>query len=258
MAQPTSPVSPATSFSKPFKAYAVATAVRVYHKQFSDPDNQWTFCGHKGLLAFGRDRSNLTGGRGSSSIGHGATESDDYWFRVTDGGKTVWQFKIPADFRYGADKPFFHVFSGSSRMFAFRFENDDEAAVFCKKVQDRTCPNVSRKPKFTGIPRPRRVSTSMISSPQPNSFVHLAHVGVNQEGIIETSKDIDPHWAILVKQLSGYGVTQSICEENLDFIEGFLAGAKSVGGELTSPVEQTKAEPQEIKRTLRRKPVMYF
>jgi len=258
MAQPTSPVSPATSFSKPFKAYAVATAVRVYHKQFSDPDNQWTFCGHKGLLAFGRDRSNLTGGRGSSSIGHGATESDDYWFRVTDGGKTVWQFKIPAVFRYGADKPVFHVFSGSSRMFAFRFENDDEAAVFCKKVQDRTCPNLSRKPKFTGIPRPRRVSTSMISSPQPNSFVHLAHVGVNQEGIIETSKDIDPHWAILVKQLSGYGVTQSICEENLDFIEGFLAGAKSVGGELTSPVEQTKAEPQEIKRTLRRKPVMYF
>jgi Wiskott-Aldrich syndrome protein len=68
----------------------------------------------------------------------------------------------------------------------------------------------------------------MVSAPQTDSFLHVAHIGINEKGIIETSKEIDQPWSALRKELSSLGVTQSMCEENLDFIEGFLAGARSV------------------------------
>lgn len=89
-----------------------------------------------------------------------------------------------------------------------------------------------------------RISTTMISAPTPNSFVHVAHVGINEKGIIETSKDLDPTWTSLINELQGYGITQSICEEQLDFIEGFLAGAKSVDpkASIPSPKKQENGE----------------
>jgi hypothetical protein len=100
------------------------------------------------------------------------------------------------------------------------------------------------------IPRKPRITTSMISAPQPNSFVHIAHVGISEKGI-EATKDVDPRWTTLLKELSGHGVTRSVCEEHLQFIEGFLAGAKSVGG---SPVEK-KAKGQLVSDHPRCKPL---
>jgi len=44
--------------------------------------------------------------------------------------------------------------------------------------------------------------------------------------MIETSKDIDPAWQILVQDLQAYGISHDVVEENVDFVEGFLAGAK--------------------------------
>ena len=41
----------------------------------------------------------------------------------------------------------------------------------------------------------------MISSPAPDSFRHLAHVGVNKDGIFEVSKDIDPSWKEMLTKL---------------------------------------------------------
>lgn len=80
----------------------------------------------------------------------------------------------------------------------------------------------------------------MISSPAPDSFVHVAHVGFNENGIVETSKDLDPAWAKLLGDLQAHGVRQSIVEENLDFVEGFLAGAKSK----TKAADITKVVPR--------------
>jgi hypothetical protein len=117
----------------------------------------------------------------------------------------------------------------------------------------------------------------MVSAPQADSFVHVAHIGINEKGIVETSKEIDQPWSALRKELSGLGVTQSMCEENLDFIEGFLAGARSVDKGPTSVAAKRKQECQsssetllvrsvqliaslapESRRRLRRRPVMYF
>jgi len=139
-------------------------------------------------------------------------------------------------------------------MFGFCFDDDDEAATFHAKVTDRTA-----RPKRTYIlmcclcasylhailagttkgrtkpakkdkalpPRPRCINTSTISAPTPASFVHVAHVGINAKGTIETSKDIDPAWGVLIQDLQEYGVSRDVVVENIDFVEGFLAGAKT-------------------------------
>jgi len=257
-----SPVSTINTPPKPNKIYAFAAA-RVYHKLFADPDYQWKYSELRGVLYFGRDRSSLGGVNASTCIGHGATESENYWFRLICEGKLVWTFPLPTRFEYMVDKPFFHIFAGTGCMYAFRFEDDGEAAIFCKKVQDRTCPHLrgvtqsgNSSSKYNPVPqsRPRRVSTSMISQPQPNSYVHVVHVGFNKDGFIETSRD-NPAWASTVNGLRGAGVTQSICVEQMDYVEGFLTGKF----ELPKPVEQVTVEaPPVRKRTLRRKPEMYF
>jgi hypothetical protein len=57
----------------------------------------------------------MRSGDTSSSIGHGAVESEGHWFRLTEEGRTVWTFPIPSAFEYKMDKPFFHFFSASVR-----------------------------------------------------------------------------------------------------------------------------------------------
>lgn len=65
----------------------------------------------------------------------------------------------------------------------------------------------------------------MISSPTPDSFKHLAHIGLNQtNGTIETSKDLDPSFREILADLrmqTGSNVTESVVLEHLDFIQGF-------------------------------------
>lgn len=64
----------------------------------------------------------------------------------------------------------------------------------------------------------------MISSPK--AFVHVAHVGINEKGVVEASKGLDPVWATLVGELKGHGVNNNIIQNNIDFIGGFLEGTK--------------------------------
>jgi neural Wiskott-Aldrich syndrome protein len=110
-------ISPDELQPKAYKKYVAASA-RLYTK-FSD-DEQWSFTNHKGVIVFGRDRSNLVGGE-VSSIGHGTTKSEVHWFRLISAGVTVWTFRIPRQFDYMLDKPFFHTFTGyvSSTLFIF-------------------------------------------------------------------------------------------------------------------------------------------
>lgn len=43
---------------------------------------------------------------------------------------------------------------------------------------------------------------------------------------METSKNLDPSWDLLIKDLQGYGISRDVVVENRDFVEGFLAGSK--------------------------------
>lgn len=79
----------------------------------------------------------------------------------------------------------------------------------------------------------------MISAPAPASFVHVAHIGINADGNIEASEDMDPAWAMMVQDLQGYGISHDILAENLDFVEGFLKGAKLAKSQVESKATHT-------------------
>lgn len=67
----------------------------------------------------------------------------------------------------------------------------------------------------------------MISSPAPDSFRHLGHVGVNKDGIFEVSEDIDPSWKEMIMKLQGHGVSEAIVVRHQDFVEGFWKGVEA-------------------------------
>lgn len=67
---------------------------------------------------------------------------------------------------------------------------------------------------------------------------------------METSKNLDPSWDLLIKDLQGYGISRDVVVENRDFVEGFLAGSK-VGKEKTviSETNVAKKNDDSDKRT---------
>lgn len=80
----------------------------------------------------------------------------------------------------------------------------------------------------------------MVSSPAPGTFVHVAHVGFDSDGRVETSHNISSDWKTLVEKLKGYGVSSQIAENDHDFVPGFGTGAKAASG---SPASESAAIP---------------
>ncbi len=72
----------------------------------------------------------------------------------------------------------------------------------------------------------------MISSPTPDSFKHIAHIGFNQaNGVIETSKNLDPSFREILADLqvqTGNTVAESVVLEHLDFVQGFWKDIETV------------------------------
>ncbi|KIJ64783.1 hypothetical protein HYDPIDRAFT_167598 [Hydnomerulius pinastri MD-312] len=261
-----------SSVLEPSTQKVIATAaVRVYYAPFINPHVNWSYSKLKGILVFGRDREGVPDAPPPDRGTHGLRLKEKYWFRLVDvkTDRVVWMFSVPEVFEYKKDKPFFHYFSGSTRMFGFCFDEDEEAGVFHKKVIDRTRRHSvfrpfrsgSVKKEKTKAPQSPPVKRSMISSPTPHSFVHVSHVGISTKGIIESSKNIEPAWGALIADLQGYGISPEVVKENTDFMEGFLAGAKTmrdkVAGAAESAVSPAPApvptSPPEKKRNIRRK-----
>jgi len=213
---------------KPYTIIAVAGA-RVYHTKLQERDNQWNYSQWKGTLTLGRDLDT------PESIAQGTSEAEKHWFRLADveSGRTVWIFKFPENFEYELDRPFFHVFQGRTRRYGFLFNDDDEAALFGKKVMNQL--HGSEFPKKTHRQKNRSskgsihaVSRSMISSPAPDSFRHVAHVGVNQKGVFEASKNLGATWKEMLTQLQGHGVSEAVVVRHHDFVDGFWKGVEAI------------------------------
>jgi hypothetical protein len=85
----------------------------------------------------------------------------------------------------------------------------------------------------------RPIDSSMISSPVPNSFRHVAHMGVDEKGYVNSSWNVAPEWTKLLHKLEGYGVDAEMVEENLEFVKGFLAGAEAMRGSASSGSEDS-------------------
>ncbi|PSR71552.1 hypothetical protein PHLCEN_2v12561 [Hermanssonia centrifuga] len=203
----------------PADSKIIATAsARVYHAPFHGHSDDWVYSGLHGTLVFGRNRIAVHADKKLGS-GPGTSFDQSSWFRLVDPIKgLVWLHQIPEIFDYSLDKPFFHIFSGKFIDTSFRV-----AASL-------------RKSKKLGSMK--RLSTAMISSPSPGTFVHVAHVGFDAEGRVETSDDIDPGWTMMLEELRGYGINKSSIDGSRDFIEGFLAGAKA-----STPTKETPPSP---------------
>ncbi|KAH9936712.1 hypothetical protein B0H21DRAFT_698985 [Amylocystis lapponica] len=226
------------------KVIAVAAA-RVYHAPFGAQHDSWAYSGLRGLMVFGRERITVRGDR-KFGTGPGTSFEQKYWFRLIDmssGKGVVWMHQITENFEYCLDKPFFHIFPGKTRMFGFCFEEDAEAGKFYKKVTGRLpaagtrhrtppcprCPPTTRRFKKPLPPLPpKRLSPSMISSPAAGTFVHVSHVGFNDQGHIELSDNVEPGWTMMLTELHGHGVTEKVVKNDIDFVEGFWAGVKAV------------------------------
>lgn len=277
-----------------------ATRARIYHAASGSSD--WQSTGLKGIIVFGRDYCTTP-------------SPNPYWFKLVDcrKGKAVWQHQLVEVSEYEAELPFFHVFTGKVRCscewrgvalangmllisqahrFAFRFEEDEDAADFLKDVQERLvsmCTLSSLRTHFRGFlsnrafilalqkplpPNPSRSSSSSpkltrrsptlsgatISSPIPDSFQHVAHMSPSLDGNDkhDESWNIAPEWTQLLNKLGGYGVDAEMVEENFEFVKGFLAGAEAVRSSPPSSPASTPAASRSPSCTSDSEPEDYF
>lgn len=114
----------------------------------------------------------------------------------------------------------------------------------------------------------------MISSPTPNSFIHVNHVGFGKKGNIIVSDDIEPGWTIMMEELQGYGVTKKMVRDDTDFVDGFMAGVRAASpkevtlglgldtrtSSRTTPQSSVRSSPElgSKRKVVRRKPVTPF
>jgi len=223
---------------KPYTIIAVAGA-RVYHTKLQEKDHQWNYSRWKGMLTLGRDLDT------PENLAQGTSEAEKHWFRLADieSGRTVWMFKFPENFEYELDRPFFHVFQGRTRRYGFLFNDDDEAALFGKKVMNQLYGTESPKKTHRQKHRSSKssissISRSMISSPAPDSFRHVAHVGVNANGVFEATKSLDTSWKEMLTQLQGHGVSEAVVMKHHDFGDGFWKGVEAIQGNESSKTER--------------------
>ncbi|KZP30806.1 hypothetical protein FIBSPDRAFT_725384 [Athelia psychrophila] len=224
-----------TTILSPATHKIIATgSARIYHKAFANyQDSEWTYSKTKGLLVFGRDVDPPVDNADSAQDIH----TEIYWFRLVDPStdRVVWMLRVPDNFQYQKDRPFFHAFCGSSRMFGFCFDEDEEASTFYTEVtrctanlgKSRTAKSMkhSRRSKRdrTFSFRSPRIIRSLISAPLPSSFLHISHIGLDSKGDMKASKDIDPEWTNLLQGSGGSGNVEEVTISNIYLGDGIIA-----------------------------------
>lgn len=127
------------------------------------------------------------------------------------------------------------------------------------KLNDTYPPGVLESPKRTHPSRQKRlskssvnpISRSIISSPAPDSFRHVAHVGVNANGVFEASKNLDASWKEMLTQLQGHGVSEAVVIKHQDFVDGFWKGVESIQRIESSKTERFDGKPLSFRCTKR-------
>jgi len=207
---------------------------QIYHAPFnSASSNEWKPLDLKGAIIFGRDSRTEPDDSSSHSDDSDAPQDDDLWFRLVElegkkGPRVVWRQPVSViSSDYKMLVPFFHVFSGNSRMFGFRFDDDDEASRFHETVMIRTKERPlikSGTPARSWSKNPRRSSTLpignlsfpslRITNPDPASFKHTAHLGLDERGNILVEGEVDKEWAIM---FNGAPTTKKKLQRNSTF-----------------------------------------
>ncbi|KAF9972672.1 hypothetical protein BGZ73_004185 [Actinomortierella ambigua] len=194
------------------------TVARLY-VAYPDP-NHWTFTGLMG------------------AVGLVQTSDSAFYLRLVDlmhGSGILWEQELCASLDYQAERPFFHTFQSDNDYLAgLSFADENEAKVFCNKVQGRH----SLKPfrlamagAHGGLPqrtnsgiKKKKIDKTRIG--QPSDFRHLSHIGWDPDAGFET-QNIDPAWLSLFEELNRFGVSKQQINENAAFISNFV---KARGG----------------------------
>ena len=92
---------------------------------------------------------------------------------------------------------------------------------FCLEQAKKT-----RSGKITFATRSKSLR-SLISSPAPLSFKHVAHVGVNRDGVFEASKGLEGSWTDMLRDLQGHGVSEVALRQS-NFGDGFWKGVEAI------------------------------
>ncbi|KAK7046795.1 hypothetical protein R3P38DRAFT_3422525 [Favolaschia claudopus] len=194
------PLSPAASNKILFAALA-----RIY---YAHPDpNQWSYSGLQGALAIVRD-----------------TTKNTYAFRLVDLDGTrgvIWEFELYNGLEYFPDRAFFHSFAADECMVGFVFADEREAKSFWKKVttkkEAKSKPASEKKKKAS---KGGKIDKSMISGPASGSFVHVAHMGYDEDQGF-TSTGVDPSWTAFLGQLENSGIDKKVIDQEMEFIKDF-------------------------------------
>ncbi|TFK50452.1 WH1-domain-containing protein, partial [Heliocybe sulcata] len=209
-----------------------AVLARIYYA-YPDP-NSWSYAGLQGALVVARDTS----------------KNGTLYFRMVDLSGTrgvIWEYEVYEGFEYFSDRPFFHSFPGDECMIGFVFADESEAKVFHKKVtnalsknKNKSSPKQKTKSTKSKSKAPGKIDKSMISGPTQGSFIHVAHMGYDDQNGF-TSTNVDPSWMSFLDQLQSMGIDRNVIENDMDFIQKFVRDAQKETA--AAPKEKKKAPP---------------
>ncbi|KAJ7083738.1 hypothetical protein B0H15DRAFT_753990, partial [Mycena belliarum] len=184
-----------------------AALARIYYAH-PQPD-EWSYAGLQGALAFIKDNT-----------------KGIHAFRLVDLTGTrgvIWEYELYDGLEYFPDRAFFHSFAADECMVGFVFADEREARTLWKKViakkDSKSSKPASEKKKKSS--KGGKIDKSMISGPASGSFVHVAHMGYDEDQGF-TSKGVDPSWTAFLGQLENSGIDKKIIAQEIDFIKDFV------------------------------------
>ncbi|KAJ4490384.1 hypothetical protein J3R30DRAFT_3693990 [Lentinula aciculospora] len=120
----------------------------------------------------------------------------------------------------------------SRRAPSVRSENISKSRIGRLRVSNTSTPTLASPQRITSDLKPRQqitgLTTSIISLPQTNSFVHVGHIGLGGDGVIECSEGIDPSWSSVITDLQ-HGNLAADEFRRKELINSFRLGMKKLG-----------------------------
>ncbi|KAJ3848951.1 hypothetical protein EV368DRAFT_48258 [Lentinula lateritia] len=234
-----SSIPPTTMLSSSSSSRVLAqVTVKLYHAKFSGTEYDWQYFNQRGTVQFCLNNCEADAELSTTEeIASPKLIEANYWFRLRDelSGKILWTFSIPGECIYHIEKPFFHIFNGRSRMWGFLFDRDEDGYVFGQSVQAHLPISATQDSQTKVSPehKPRApmmgLSTSIISLPQTNSFLHIGHIGLSRDGVIECSEGINPSWSKVITELQTHASLVPEALKRKEFFNNLRSGIKRLG-----------------------------
>ncbi|KAJ3882221.1 hypothetical protein F5051DRAFT_436213 [Lentinula edodes] len=111
----------------------------------------------------------------------------------------------------------------SERSAISRFEKFGFLNASAATLAPQASPEHKPRPPMMGL------STSIISLPQTNSFLHIGHIGLGRDGVIECSEGINPSWSKVITELQTHASLVPEALKRKEFFNNLRSGIKRLG-----------------------------